>query len=170
MMLFTDPEAEVTIAGRAPSQMVMYMQTETACRERFIIEERGMQAVGRDHPGGVKSVLGFYYEAAGLERFFEMLSSLGQAVYLDTRVLFFHLGLDPSAEDRFASDLGLWQQIEDPTVRAFTKAAADAPVPVILGGHSLVAGGLMALVDAAWLEHDRLTGKTPPPAPPLMTS
>jgi hypothetical protein len=44
MMFFTNPEAEVLIAGRVPSQLVAYMQTETACRERFIIEERGMQA------------------------------------------------------------------------------------------------------------------------------
>jgi hypothetical protein len=164
MMLFTDPEAEVTITGRVPSQLVMYMQTETACRERFIIEERGMQAVGRDRPGAVKSVLGYYLQAAGIEGFFEMLATLGQAVFVDTRVLFFHLGLDPNAEDRFASDLGLWEQIEEPTVRAFTKAALECPVPVVLGGHSLVAGGLMALVDAAWLEHDRLTAQTSPVA------
>ncbi len=162
MMLFTNPDAEVVIAGRAPSQIVAYMQTETACRERFIIEERGMQAAGRDRPGAVRSILGHYLEAVGMERFFSTLATLGQAVFLDTRVLFYHLGLDPSAEDRFASDLGLWETIAEPTVRAFTRAALHAPVPVVLGGHSLVAGGLMALVDAAWLEHDRLTGKALP--------
>jgi len=162
MMYLTDPAAEILVAGRAGSYLWAHLEKETACRVRFIAEERGMQAAGRDRPGAVHSVLGHYVEAAGLERFFAMLGTLGQAVFLDTRVLFYHLGLDPSAEDRFASDLGLWETIAEPTIRAFTRAALDAPVPVVLGGHSLVAGGLMALVDAAWLEHDRLTGKAPP--------
>ena len=165
MMLFTNPEAEVLIAGRVPSQLVAYMQTETACRERFIIEERGMQAAGRDRPGAVRTILGYYFEAVGIPRFFEALSALGQAVFFDTRVLFYHLGLGPDDEDRFASDLGLWEQVKEPTVREITKAALQAPIPVVLGGHSLVAGGLMALVDAAWLENDRLTGKAPPMPP-----
>jgi hypothetical protein len=29
---------------------------------------------------------------------------------------------------------------------------------VVLGGHSLVSGGLMALVEYAWQEHDRRRG------------
>jgi hypothetical protein len=35
-------------------------------------------------------------------------------------------------------------------VREFTQAALSAAVPVVLGGHSLVSGGLYALVEAAW--------------------
>jgi hypothetical protein len=31
-------------------------------------------------------------------------------------------------------------------------------MPVLLGGHSLVSGGLMALNDIAWLENDRRLG------------
>jgi hypothetical protein len=40
-------------------------------------------------------------------------------------------------------------------VRELTRAATQAPVPVLLGGHSLVSGGIMALVQAAWEEQDR---------------
>ena len=43
----------------------------------------------------------------------------------------------------------------DPVVRDLTAAARAAPIPVVLGGHSLVAGGIWALAEAAWLARDR---------------
>ncbi|HWQ27420.1 MAG TPA: hypothetical protein VNN12_00160, partial [Dehalococcoidia bacterium] len=63
-----------------------------------------------------------------------------------------------SRADRFASDLGRWQDIEDPYLRDLTRAAEEAPVPVVLGGHSLLAGGLMLLTQAAWRRHDAALG------------
>ena len=56
--------------------------------------------------------------------------------------------------DRFAADLGLAERIEDPGLREFVRAANGSPVPVVLGGHSLVAGGLMLLNDWAWEQRD----------------
>jgi hypothetical protein len=44
--------------------------------------------------------------------------------------------------------------IANRVAREFTEAAMLAPIPVVLGGHSLVAGGLWALIDAAWLDKD----------------
>ena len=38
--------------------------------------------------------------------------------------------------------------MEEPFLRRFTRGAAEARVPVVLGGHSVVSGGLMALVEA----------------------
>jgi hypothetical protein len=64
---------------------------------------------------------------------------------LDTRVLFAHLGRTPSMADRFASDQLAPDEIVDPVVRDFTAAAAAAPIPVVLGGHALVSGGLWLL-------------------------
>jgi len=83
------------------------------------------------------------------------LSALGDVAFIDTRVLLAHRGLHPSRPDRFLSDLGRFEEIEDPFLHQFTEAATGAPTPVILGGHSLVSGGLMALIEAAWREHDR---------------
>lgn len=160
MMRFTDAEAEVIVAGRVGSHVMAYLQTQTACRERVFSEERGMQAAGRDRPGAVRSLLGFYIEAVGLERAFAALAEMGQAAFIDSRVIFYHLGLDPSIEDRFLSDLGQWTEVVDPVVRDFTRAAQEAAIPVVLGGHSLVSGGLMALVDVAWLEYDRIMAGT----------
>ena len=45
--------------------------------------------------------------------------------------------------------------------REFTRAALDAPVPVLLGGHGIVAGSLWALTQAAW---DRADAGTLPEA------
>jgi len=37
--------------------------------------------------------------------------------------------------------------IHDPWIREFTAAVRDAPIPILLGGHSLVSGGLYALAE-----------------------
>jgi hypothetical protein len=79
-------------------------------------------------------------------------------VVLDLRVLLVHLGVEASREDRFQADCFQWEAISDPVLAAITRAAANAPKPVLLGGHTLVAGGLMALNDMAWLENDRRLG------------
>lgn len=58
-----------------------------------------------------------------------------------------HAGGWPSSADRYASDLGLVDDIADPFLRRLTAAAMDAPMPVVLGGHGVVAGDLYGLVD-----------------------
>ena len=113
-----------------------------------------MRASGREARGEVRSLLGYHLAAVGPRAFFEHLAALGQAIFLDSRVLFGHMGLEPSASDRFSSDLFLDERIGDPWIQSFTRAAREAPVPVLLGGHSLVSGGLWALIDAAWRERD----------------
>jgi hypothetical protein len=153
--LMLDREAEILVAGRVSSATWRYMERETACRTRVISEERGMRASGRQGAGTVRSLMGYYLDAVGLERFFETLATMGQAVFLDNRVIMAHRGLWPSAADRFYSDLRQPGQIKDPFVRELTEAALSAPVPVIMGGHSLVAGGMYALIEAAWARgHD----------------
>jgi hypothetical protein len=51
--------------------------------------------------------------------------------------------------------------ITDPFLRDLTAGALAAPIPVLLGGHALVSGGLMALVQSAWDEHDREAAPSP---------
>ena len=148
--LFTDRAAEVLVAGRVSASTWAYLEYETACRVRLFSEERGMRASGRQAQGEALSLLGFYLEEVGLERFFATLAKMSQAAFLDSRVLFAHRRIWPSAADRFYSDLRQPEKISDPWVRHFTQAAIAAPIPIVLGGHSLVAGGLYALVEAAW--------------------
>jgi hypothetical protein len=114
-------------------------------------EERGMRADGRLARGEVRSLLGMHLEAVGVERFFgQVIPQLGDAAFLDDRVMWAHRGLWPTMSDRFSSDLMLPEEISDPYIRRFTEAAMACPVPVVLGGHSLVSGGLPVLVEAAW--------------------
>jgi hypothetical protein len=143
-------DAEVLVAGRVSAAVWQYLERETACRVRVFAEERGMRASGRQARGQVRSLMGYHYQQVGARGFFETLAELGQAVFLDSRVVFAHLGVWPPATDRFNSDLLRPNRIADGVVRQFTEAAMEAPVPVVLGGHSLVSGGLYALVEAAW--------------------
>ena len=150
-----DPQAELLLAGRVGSQVWPYLESETACRLRVYSEERGMQAAGRDASGKVRSLLAFHLREVGCQRFFAELGELADAACIDTRPMLSHLGVAASRADRFWSDLGRPDQIEDAFLTEFTQAANDAPIPVLLGGHSLIAGGLMLLNEAAWREEDR---------------
>jgi hypothetical protein len=149
LQVLMDHNAEVLVAGRASAGVWEYLEQSTACRVRMLAEERGMRASGRQARGEVRSLLGYHYQQVGPARFFQHLAQLGQAVFLDSRVLFAHLGIWPSASDRYNSDLRRPERIRDLAVREFTQHALDASVPVVLGGHSLVSGGMYALVEAA---------------------
>jgi hypothetical protein len=157
MPLLCDRTRQVVVAGRVGgSQAWQYLERETACRVRLFAEERGLATA----PAGyqARSVLGFLVEEVGCERFFRRMAELGDGAVIDTRVIEAHMGVEPSREDRFQSDLLAWEAIEEPFLRRFTQAASEAPIPVLLGGHSLVSGGLMALNDVAWMENDRRLG------------
>ena len=92
-------------------------------------------------------MLGALLERDGPGSLGEHLARLGEAAIVDTRVLLAHrFGADeagwPAAEDRFASDLLQADRIADPWLRDLTAAAVAAPIPVLLGGHTLVGPGL----------------------------
>jgi hypothetical protein len=160
--LFTDRDAEVVVAGRVGTQTWQYLESETACRVRMFAEERGLQAAGRDTNGQARSLLAFHLQSVGSQRFFQELSEMGQAAFIDTRPLFAHMALKPLRPDRFLSDAMQPGGIEDAWVREFTAAACEAPIPVVLGGSSLVGSGVQLLSEAAWRRHDEEAGPAPP--------
>ena len=150
--LLGNPMGELIIFGRVGSNLFQYLDGHTRCRLRLFSEERGMKALGRDERGEVKSLMGRLVEELGYENFFAFLAELAQGAVLDTRVLFEHFHWKLSPTDRFASDLGELRLITHPQLFEFTQAALKAPIPILLGGHSLVAGGLWALIDAGLKE------------------
>jgi hypothetical protein len=152
--VFLDPEKQLVLAGRVGSHLWRHLETETACRVRLFAEERGMEAESRAEKGVARSLVGYYLDSVGLQRFFETLAELGDAAVLDSRVLAAHAGAQPVREDRFLSDAGEWERISDPFLRHLTEAAEKAPLPVLLGGHSLMSGSLMLLNDHAWRLRD----------------
>lgn len=153
--LFTDKSAEVLVAGRVGSQVWQYLEAETACRIRMYSEERGMLAAGRDVSGEARSMLAYHLQAVGPQRFFAELGEMVHAAFIDTRPILAHLGLQPSRADRFRSDVMTPVGIENPWLREFTEAAMAAPIPVVLGGSSLVTSGVQLLSEAAWRENDQ---------------
>jgi hypothetical protein len=155
MACVVDRTRTLLVAGRVGSHAWQFLERNTACRVRLYAEERGMQADGREAAGLVQSLLGHYIDAAGLDRTFRMLGGMADAVCLDSRVLTAHAHRQPSREDRFNSDLGRAGRIADPMLRDLTIAAQSASIPILLGSHALVSGGLMALIQAAWDEYDR---------------
>jgi hypothetical protein len=137
--------AEVLVAGRVSSWVWRRLETNLPCQTRIVSEERGMRASGRDERGEARSLLGLYADLAGIDGLFDAMGKISNAAFLDTRVLFAHRDLKLSASDRFASDALLPEIISDPWARRLTEAALASPVPIVMGGHSLVSGGVWAL-------------------------
>lgn len=146
--LVGNPNGELVIYGRVGSNLFQYLDANTRCRLRLYSEERGMKALGRDTRGEVKALMGRLIDELGFKNFFDFLAEIAQGAVLDTRVLFEHFKWQLPSADRFASDLGAVELISHPLLKEFTSAAMEAPIPILLGGHSLVAGGLWALIDA----------------------
>lgn len=144
--------SSLLIAGRVSEAAWATLERATRCWVRVFAEERGMRASGRQAQGEVRSLLADYLEQVGIAGFFDELADLANGALLDSRVILAARGLWPSKRDRFNSDLHRWEEIEEPFLRHFTQAAAEAQIPVVLGGHSIVAGGLMALVEPLELQ------------------
>jgi hypothetical protein len=137
--------AHLFVAGRVSAWVWRRLEVNLPCQTRVLSEERGMQAGGREARGEVRSLLGLYIDVTGLEGMVRAIEETCDAAFLDTRVLFAHRRLAVSRSDRFYSDALAPDDIADPWVRDLTVALASARVPIVPGGHSLIAGGLWAL-------------------------
>lgn|GEM_PF-68631 len=155
--ILINPEAEVLIYGRINPYPISYISRNAKCRLRILMEERGMRALGRLERQEVTSLLGYMLKKGSLEEFFNMISDLCDCAFLDTRVLFAHLKMDLSKWDRFNSDLGYFDKIQNEFAREFTMQAENARIPIICGGNTLVNGGIWALLDAVNMEKLDLT-------------
>ncbi len=151
-----DATCELVVAGRASASGLLWLERRTASRTRALIEERGFRT-RRAGQRPVRSALGLLLDRDGPEAIGDRLAELGDVALVDARVLLAHrFGADerrwPRPEDRFASDLLLADRIGDPWLRALTTAARDAPMPIVLGGHTLVGPGLRLALrkPAAW--------------------
>ncbi len=143
--ILSDEYEDVALIGRVGAPIIGRLNAILKLRLRVFSEERGMKSLGRIEANEVVSLLALLIDHAGLDNFFSYLARVARCAFIDSRVLIHHYRLDPSDRDRFLSDLGLWEEIKDPWLRNFTKAAVSCPIPVVLGGHSLVSGSLWAL-------------------------
>jgi hypothetical protein len=142
----SDPGAELLVAGRLSARTLAWLEANTASRTRAFVEERGMRT-RRAGQRPAMSLLGRILDLDGPEALGARLAELADAAIIDTRVLLAHRsGADesgwPTPEDRFSSDLLLPERIADPWLRSVTTAALAAPIPIVLGGHTLVGPAL----------------------------
>ncbi len=158
-----DRRAELLVTGRTSAATLRWLERYAAARVRAWVEERGLRAASRlaqatgpvPEPAAGRppaSVLGTLLERDGPGSIGAHLARFADAAIVDTRVLLAHrLGPDesawPPAEDRFASDLLLPDRIVDPWLRELTASAVAAPIPILLGGHTLVGPGIRLVVD-----------------------
>lgn len=141
------PATTLTLIGRSSSHLWQSLERRTEIWVRLVVEERGMTASGRLARGEVRSLAGAMLDDWGPRRFVETLASMSDAVLWDTRVWMASHGRWPSDADRFAADLGWADQVEDASLRALTQAIAEAPIPILTGGHGVVAGSVYGLVE-----------------------
>ena len=149
--VLADPAAELVIAGRTSAAALAWLEGFARCRVRALVEERGLRAsvpMATERPQRPpRSLLGSILDRDGPAALGARLAELGDAALVDSRVLLAHrLGADevrwPSGEDRFASDLLRQRDIADPWLAELTASAVAGPIPILLGGHSLVGPGI----------------------------
>jgi hypothetical protein len=140
---------DVALIGRAHPVEAENFAQGTGVRLRLYSEERGMKALGRIESGEVRSLVAELLETLGQATFFEKLAGQAACVFWDTRVLFAHHRLALTEEDRYYADLGLFEQVQNAWLSEFTERLIAAPIPILTGGQSLVAGGLRLIAAAA---------------------
>ena len=145
-----NPRAQLIVAGRTSAAGLAWLERSIAARTRALVEERGLRTATPDQRPP-RSILGALLDRDGPGAVGGILAELGDAALVDSRVLLAHrLGADEAAwplpEDRFASDLLLHEHIADPWLRDLTRSAAEAAIPIVLGGHTLVGPGIRLAV------------------------
>ena len=125
---------------------------ETACDAADTLVRSGSPRAAASGPGRpARATIGRLLAAQGPGALPSIVAELADAAVLDSRVLIAdHAGPDedhwPADEDRFASDLLRPAGIADRWLRDLTAAAAGSPVPILLGGHTLVGPGVPLLL------------------------
>ncbi len=168
-----DPRRELLVMGRSSSRTLAWLERHVRCRVRFLAEERGLRASSplaiapdtggssegsatrpsraSQAPRAPRATLGRLLARDGAASLARHVADLADGAVLDSRVLLAdRAGADedawPVAEDRFASDLLRPDGIADPWLRDLTASAAGAPIPILLGGHTLVGPGIPLLL------------------------
>ncbi len=146
LVVLTDRSSVTSVVGRLSPVTWSHFETQVACRTNALVEGRGMRAGATPHTPWLRLVL----TGDGPKAFIDRLARSCDAAWIDTRPLLGTAEAQPSAGERFSSDLFHISGIADPTWRAFTDAALDARIPIVLGGHTLVSGGLYLAAEACW--------------------
>ncbi|MFC2108336.1 hypothetical protein ACFLS5_02630 [Candidatus Bipolaricaulota bacterium] len=142
----TKRDALVYLVGRVSPVTWQAFEQQVACRTAGMIDGRGMKAYADRQP----PVLSNLFRERGFGDFFNALENSADAAIIDSRPLLACNGVLPSPHERFSSDLFRVSELDDPIWIEFTQQALDCSIPILLGGHSLVSGGLYLLSEICW--------------------
>ena len=142
---------ELILAGRIAGNIIAYINEWLRVRLRVFAEERGMKALGRIHRGEINAFLGLIMEDQSVDKLFRYFEAVGTAILWDNRPAIYHMkkGLPGDQErdlDRFLMDLFYPEAVKDPVLQSIADRAYRSGLPLLMGGHSLVSGGIYALV------------------------
>jgi hypothetical protein len=141
------PGSTLTLIGRVSAHVSLEMERSTQIWLRVFAEERGMVASGRLAARMVRSLIGDIVEEWGPTEFLRRVAEVSSAVLWDCRVWLARHGW-PSPAERYAADLGWTHAVPAGPLRSAVEAAQGCGRPVILGGHGVVGGGLLALIES----------------------
>ena len=144
--LLIERTALVYLVGRVSPVTWQAFEQQVACRTAGMIEGRGMKAYADRQP----PVLATLFRERGFGDFFGALEESADAAIIDSRPLLARNGTLPSSYERFSSDLFRVPELKDPAWIEFTQQALNCSIPILLGGHSLVSGGLYLLSEICW--------------------
>jgi hypothetical protein len=144
--LLVERTALVYLVGRVSPVTWQAFEQQVACRTAGMIEGRGMKAYADRQP----PVLANLFHQRGFAEFFRALEKSADAAIIDSRPLLARHGVLPSPHERFSCDLFRVSELGDPIWIEFAQRAIDCSIPILLGGHSLVSGGLYLLSEICW--------------------
>ena len=152
---FLRKDSEVFIYGRTSSRVWSYLETETACKIRIISEERGLKSAPKEHQA--RSILAYLIQVYGAQEVFcKLLPQFCSAAFIDLIPIIEHMELTCSRNDRFSADLLNHNDIENEILREIIVAITESPIPIAVGGHSLVGSSLELLNQLVWDVADNL--------------
>ena len=152
---FLKRDSEVFIYGRTSSRVWSYLETEAACKIRIISEERGLKSAPQGHQA--KSILAYLIRAYGPQEVFcKLLPQFCSAAFVDLIPIIEHMNIACSRNDRFLADLLQHDAIDNEELREIIVAINQSPIPIAIGGHSLVSSSLEILNQLVWDVADNL--------------
>lgn len=147
--LFISRDKEVLFWGRISEFLIKFLRYRTACRTKFLVEGRGLVAQGQ------RRFYSLFFDTLLKSRkdfLIENLARYCDGLFIDSRILFAHLGLNVNREDRFALDMLDYKRIRDRHLRELCRMALESKIPIIFCNHSFLNSGIPLLVDYIWRE------------------
>jgi hypothetical protein len=132
------------MAGRIETSTLQFYRANFPMRMHCLMEGRGLRYLV-DQGETVVTPTSTIVREKGFEGLFRVLTAGIEFLVLDWRPMMVGLNQHFAQEERFRADLLHVDHVKSPLLQQFAAAAVAQDKEIILGGHSLVSGGLWQL-------------------------